>query len=157
MGGDNRHNKRLKIFSRLLFVVYMLVTLHILFMSELFGRYSCGHFRYNLTPFAEISRFYHLLGTRYTLQAVMNLFGNIVILIPFGFYIAHFHRNYRMIVFTTTVYTFVFSLFVETIQLVTQTGTFDVDDLILNTFGGFLAAVMYKIYLITRGKKHHED
>ena len=62
-----------------------------------------------------------------------------------------------MIVFTTTVYTFVFSLFVETIQLVTQTGTFDVDDLILNTFGGFLAAVMYKIYLITRGKKHHED
>lgn len=153
MGREKKNNKRLRVFSRLLFVVYMILTLHILLLSESFGRQCCGHFRYNLKPFAEISRFYGLLGTKYTFGAILNLFGNIAILMPFGFYVAYLHRKRNVIILTTAVYTFLFSLFVETVQLLNQTGTFDVDDLILNTFGGLLAAVLYRIYLLIKKRK----
>ena len=37
------------------------------------------------------------------------------------------------------------SLLVETIQLVTKVGSFDVDDMMLNTLGAFLGYVIFKI------------
>ena len=40
--------------------------------------------------------------------------------------------------------TFVFSLIVETVQLITRTGSFDVDDIFLNTLGGIVGDVILK-------------
>lgn len=41
--------------------------------------------------------------------------------------------------------TFDFSLLVETIQLVCKVGSFDVDDLLLNTVGGILGYLMFAV------------
>ena len=41
--------------------------------------------------------------------------------------------------------TFVFSLLVESFQLVFKIGSFDVDDIMLNTLGGILGYIMYII------------
>lgn len=38
-----------------------------------------------------------------------------------------------------------FSLCIETLQLVTKVGVFDVDDLMMNTFGGLLGWISYCI------------
>ena len=43
------------------------------------------------------------------------------------------------------LFSFEFSLLVETIQLVSKVGSFDVDDLLLNTTGGILGFLLYKI------------
>ena len=40
------------------------------------------------------------------------------------------------------------SLFVETMQLVEKVGSFDVDDLLMNTIGGFVG---YIIFTLARG------
>ena len=37
------------------------------------------------------------------------------------------------------------SLFIESVQLLTRVGSFDVDDLILNTLGGILGYVLFYI------------
>ena len=43
------------------------------------------------------------------------------------------------------MYSFELSLLVEVLQLVTKVGSFDVDDLLLNTVGGILGFLIYKL------------
>ena len=51
-----------------------------------------------------------------------------------------------MLIFKVTFECFVFSVLIELIQLTFKIGIFDIDDIILNTFGGLIAAVIIKIY-----------
>ena len=146
MREDSEHNKRLIYFSRLLFVIYMAAAIYILFVSEKFGRTTTQNFRYNLTPFVEIKRFAGLLGTRHTFKAALNLAGNIAVLMPMAFYIAFKLESKRMLIFKVTFECFVFSVLIELIQLTFKIGIFDIDDIILNTFGGLIAVVIIKIY-----------
>ena len=51
------------------------------------------------------------------------------------------------------LYSFSLSLMVETFQLLTKVGSFDVDDLLLNTIGG---AAGYIIFIICAAiRRHH--
>ena len=50
----------------------------------------------------------------------------------------------------TTMFSFEFSLLVETIQLVFKVGSFDVDDILLNTLGGMLGFLGYRVYVFVR-------
>ena len=50
---------------------------------------------------------------------------------------------------------FSFSLLVECTQLVTRVGTFDVDDLMLNTLGGCLGYALHR--LVVSGGKHEKE
>ena len=43
----------------------------------------------------------------------------------------------------TVITGFLFSLFVESVQLVSKVGSFDVDDMILNTAGAAIGYMMY--------------
>lgn len=137
--------KRLILVSRLLFILYMVFALYILLLSESFGRAVTVNYRYNLQPFMEIKRFYRLLGTDSYKKAVLNLFGNIICFMPFGLYLAVETRNKRALIFRVTFLTFLFSLCVEIVQLYFKIGIFDVDDLMLNTLGGMIGGILYKI------------
>lgn len=137
--------KRLILVSRLLFILYMIFALYILLLSESFGRTVTDSYRYNLHLFIEIKRFYHLLGTGCHRQAVLNLFGNIVCFTPFGLYLAVEMKNKKALILRVTFLTFLFSLCVETVQLYFRIGIFDVDDLMLNTLGGMVGGILYKI------------
>ena len=90
----------------------------------------------------------------------MNLAGNVVSFIPFGLFLpllAHRCRRFGYV----TMLSFDFSLMVELIQLISKVGSFDVDDLLLNTIGGALG---YICFLLAdrfrnrhlRGKKTNE-
>lgn len=133
------------IVSRLLFIIYMACALYILLLSEGFGRTTYDHYRYNLTPFVEIKRFYHLLGSSRTRKAVINLFGNVICFIPFGLYLAFDMRKAKVRLIKVTFLSFVFSLCIELTQLFMKIGIFDVDDLILNTLGGMIGGLLYGI------------
>ena len=137
--------KRLILVSRLLFILYMIFALYILLLSESFGRTVTDSYRYNLHPFMEIKRFYDLLGTGCHKQAVLNLFGNIICFAPFGLYLAVEMKKKKALILRVTFLTFLFSLCVETVQLYFKIGIFDVDDLMLNTLGGMVGGVLYKI------------
>lgn len=142
-GSRMARNSRNHKFAVLLFLLYFGVLFYFLFFSEKLGRtFIEREYHYNLIPFLEIKRFvihYEVLG----IQAVLlNIVGNVAAFMPFGFFLPIFSRRCRYF-FNTVFYTFELSLAVELIQLVTKVGSFDVDDLILNTFGGAMGFVVY--------------
>ncbi|MBQ3544697.1 MAG: VanZ family protein [Lachnospiraceae bacterium] len=139
--------KRLMFVSRLLFIVYLLFLLYFLLVSESMGRVTSDHYRYNLKPFVEINRFYNLFGTDSDLKAILNIYGNIICFIPFGLYFTWILKREKRLFIKIFLMTFIFSLTIETIQLFCKIGIFDVDDLILNTFGGVIGYVLCEIYL----------
>ena len=127
-----------------LFLLYLALLSYLMFFSEDFGRTNPNRgYAYNLAPFKEIMRFityYETLGMK---AVVVNLAGNVIAFMPFGFFMPVVSRRSRgpvRIIFLG----FGFSLMLETIQLVFKVGSFDVDDLILNTLGAAIGFFCYR-------------
>ena len=74
----------------------------------------------------------------------MNLAGNVLAFVPFGAILPVISRRMRGF-FRVMLLGFSFSLLVECTQLVTRVGTFDVDDLMLNTLGAVLGYLFFAL------------
>ncbi len=127
------------------FLAYLLLLGYVLFYASWFGREDHAEYRYNLTLFQEIGRYYGV-GIR---SGSWNLFlwnvvGNICVFMPFGMFLPRLFKRCKNVFFVTLL-SLELSLVVEVIQLVTRVGSFDVDDLLLNTIGGMLGYLIYKI------------
>lgn len=138
--------------GRVLFFLYLVGLCYFLFFAENYGRIpGQSDYRYNLVPFREISRFWtyrNILG----IYSFLNLVGNVLIFVPAGFFIPILCKKRRSFLFTVCV-TFEMSLLVECLQLIFRVGSFDVDDLILNTLGGILG---YLLLTILQRWRNHE-
>ena len=126
----------------LLFVSYLLLLFYLLFFSETYGRTMDSGYRYNLEPFKEIRRFWSNRGSLGWNSVITNLAGNIVAFAPFGFFLPMLCRAGKN-VFGCVLITALFSLCVETVQLFSKVGAFDVDDILLNAFGGLVGFLCY--------------
>ena len=134
-----------RVISFLVFVAYMLGVIYFMFFSETLGRVDkTSGYRYNLTPFVEIKRFYYVLKYHFSFAAILNLAGNVVAFIPFGI-ILPMLRKKKTGVLQIAIMTFIFSLIIESLQLYYKDGVFDIDDMILNTAGGIIGYVIYII------------
>jgi len=126
-------------FIKLFFVIYILILYGLLTNTEI--NQSGGM---NLVPFTEIFRYE--VGSE---LFIFNVLGNILIFVPFGYFISHFIKAKKIwpILFVSLIT----SATVEFVQL--QIGrSFDIDDIILNIIGatiGFLVHVG-----LTAIKKH---
>ena len=114
----------------LLFIIYLLLLYYLLLSTD---NASSG---LNLTPFKEITR-YPLTST----QFIYNVIGNIVLFLPFGFFVSDFikaKKTYQILIISTLI-----SLTAELIQF--KIGrAFDIDDIILNVVGAILGFICYK-------------
>ena len=107
------------------------------------GREQIGRtYSYNLELFKEIKRFLNNTGTLGIRSVLLNLVGNVIGFMPLGFLLPLAFSRVRGIVFMTLI-SFTTTLIVETCQLVSCTGSFGVDDLLLNTIGGILGYLIY--------------
>lgn len=138
----------------LLFYLYIILLSYFLFFSERYGRdYIAQDFRYNLEFFKEIRRFIIYRQQIGTESFVVNILGNILAFAPFGFMLPLLNPRYRN-VFRLVFSSMLFSLAVETVQLLLKVGIFDVDDLILNTAGGLLGYLCFMLgFFILRGRR----
>jgi glycopeptide antibiotics resistance protein len=103
----------------------------------------------NLIPFHTIKGY--LSGTDILLRsfALTNLLGNIVLFIPLGVYVTLFNRNKGFL--QNTLLIILFSTCVEIIQYFFRLGVCDVDDVILNSLGGFIGISFYRtLFLILK-------
>ena len=120
-----------KEFYNLLFVIYLLLLYYLLLSTE---NASSG---LNLTPFKEITRY--PLGST---QFFFNVIGNIVLFLPFGFFVSDFikaKKTHQILIVSTLI-----SLTAELIQF--KIGrAFDIDDIILNVIGAILGFLCYKL------------
>ena len=130
----------------LLFGAYLILLFYFLFFSEAMGRSGTdAEYHYNLTPFQEIKRFWIYRKQLGHFAVVSNLLGNVVGFIPFGFMLPCISRRTRGFLLIT-LSGFNLSLCVECIQLVSRVGSFDVDDMILNTLGTALGYVVFAVF-----------
>lgn len=137
--------KRIRLAGRILFILYMIALVYFLFFAEGYGRsFTERKYNYNLVPLKEIQRFIIYRKQLGFMAVFTNLFGNVIGFIPFGMILPVINKKQRSL-FRITLLSFEFSLMVETIQLIFKVGSFDVDDLILNTLGGFIGYLLFLI------------
>lgn len=149
------YRKILRTCSKVMFGVYIICLIYFLFFAESTGRTFEGRtYHYNLVLFKEIGRFWHYRKTLGILPVMLNLVGNVAAFVPFGFFLPIIHRKCHSFLYTV-FFSFEFSLIVETLQLASKVGSFDVDDLLLNTIGGAIGYLFFAVLDYIR-RKHHE-
>lgn len=149
--GEEKEPKK-KAVRIILFCLYLIALSYLLFFAESFGRGAADDYRYNFVPFTEIRRYIVHWETIGIFGVAVNLLGNIVAFMPFGYFMSGLTEN-RLKTISVVLFSMEFSILVEVIQLVTKLGSCDVDDVILNTLGGWLGCMAYKCILKIRKKQ----
>lgn len=154
MDATNRRKKRI---LWVCFLAYLLFLSYLLFFSSYFGRTERGdcEYRYNLTLFQEIGRYYNIgirRGSWYLF--IINVCGNIGVFVPVGIFLPMLIKPCKNVFFTVLI-CLQLSILVEITQLITKVGSLDVDDVLLNTLGGLCGYVIYRLVVLLcgRGKK----
>ncbi|MFX3631723.1 MAG: VanZ family protein [Candidatus Pristimantibacillus sp.] len=98
----------------------------------------------NVVPFKEISRGVQHMSLANPFE-MTNITGNILAFIPLGMFIPMLFRHRTALLTQVFMLSLLLSLSFEVTQLVLYIGTFDVDDLILNTCGGVLGYGIYRL------------
>lgn len=139
-----------------MFGVYIICLIYFLFFAESTGRTFEGRtYHYNLVLFKEIGRFWKYRESIGMMAVMLNLVGNVLAFVPFGFFLPVIVRKSRSF-FYMIFFSFEFSLIVETLQLISKVGSFDVDDLLLNTIGGVIGYLIFVILNHIRRKRHEK-
>jgi len=128
----------LKKFYKIIIVPYTLFLLYLMFLGM-------GRFQYDdnlLTVQPIISTINFIRGAISWRDIIVIVVGNIVMFIPFGF-LGWIFAKFRDL--KTLVFAFVSAITItEALQYFTRMGIFEVDDIILNTFGVFLGFLLRK-------------
>lgn len=113
----------------LIFIVYILCLFHVVTFQD--NNYGVSNF----VPFKEIFRY--SIGSA---KFIKNIFGNIVLFIPFGFFASYYLKNKKMA--TSVILTLITSTTIEVVQYYIGR-VFDIDDIILNLIGGTLGFLLF--------------
>lgn len=132
----------------LLCVLYALIMIQLLFNRT--STPGWNPYRYNFVPFRTIANYIRHYSHFNFETWFKNLFGNIVLFIPIGLFAPVINRSYLRF-FRFAGLTLAILITIETVQLVTKVGSFDVDDLILNFTGAVLGVVC--VYLLWGRKR----
>lgn len=150
------NNKAMKINIWIFFALYLVLLITLTLFDPMWGRNGFnwnGEYidiylksSVNLVPFKTIIGYTKDLFTSLldTSTIFLNLFGNLVCLMPMALFIPMLFKkvdNTKKFLVSILVIT----LSIEVIQLITFSGSCDIDDIILNTLGAFIA---YKILSI---------
>ncbi|SDQ76691.1 VanZ like family protein [Chryseobacterium soldanellicola] len=122
----------LKKFYKIIIIPYTLFLLYLMFLGM-------GRFQYedNLLRIKPIISTIDFIKDTISLKVILIIvLGNIVMFIPFGFLGWIFPRFKDL---KTLIFAFIPAItIVETLQYFTRMGIFEVDDILMNTFGVFL-------------------
>jgi glycopeptide antibiotics resistance protein len=147
-----RKTDKIHVLCWCLFGAYLLALAYFLFFAEATGRtYNDRTYQYNLRLLREIRRFVVYRKQLGFLAVALNLAGNVLAFVPFGLFLPLLVRGTRSFV-KTLASGFSFSLLVEVIQLFSRVGSFDVDDILLNTAGTACGYVLFLILYVWHRK-----
>ena len=143
--------KTKNIFNNILLYSVMILYFVLLF-ALLFQKKRVGSFQsINLVPFRTIAEFMFSDDIILRSFALSNILGNIVIFVPLGIYITLMNRNKSVIVNTFIIA--LLSTLAEVLQFIFKVGASDIDDVMLNTLGGFVGVISFcLIYKIFKSK-----
>lgn len=129
----------------IIFIIYISGLVYFLFFAERYGRQEVHGYRYNLEPFAEIKRYLQYYKTIGIEHFMLNIIGNVLAFVPYGFCVPLLSSACSKRFFTVLLSGLLFTFSIETVQLIMRVGSFDVDDIILNTTGVILGYILFII------------
>ena len=142
------NNKPMKINLYIFFILYLMLLITLTLFDSSWGRngFAIKDFKVyikqsvNLVPFKTIINYIKEFNSMYSTRQIMfNLLGNICAFMPMALFLPLlFKKQSKFKNFIITM--IIIILGIESLQLITTSGRFDIDDLILNLFG---AAIMY--------------
>ena len=142
------NNKPMKINLYIFFILYLMLLITLTLFDSSWGRngFAIKDFKVyikqsvNLVPFKTIINYIKEFNSMYSTRQIMfNLLGNICAFMPMALFLPLLFKKQSK--FKNFIITMVISILgIESLQLITTSGRFDIDDLILNLFG---AAIMY--------------
>lgn len=129
------------------FFLYILFLIKLLFLSrvsytDMMTNGITPSDSINLVPFDSINAY--LAGRR--AFAFGNVAGNIAIFIPLGIFLLLFKKRKGIILNFFSI--FILSSLVEVIQWFFGIGAADIDDIILNSLGGFIGIIIFKFLML---------
>jgi hypothetical protein len=100
-------------------------------------------------------------GGFYGRQQMFYSILNVLLFVPWGFLLGLWRSKSPAVirVFMVTCYSFLTSICIESLQYITKRGHFEINDMVTNTAGGFIGAVIAIIVsaIFTKGRKiYHE-
>ncbi|WP_080780487.1 VanZ family protein [Chryseobacterium phocaeense] len=129
----------LKKFYKITIVPYTLFLLYLMFLGM--GRFQYEDHQITIKPvFSTLEFIHNSIDPR---SIIIIVLGNIIMFMPFGFLGWIFHRLEDL---KTLLYSFVSTIIIiEALQYFTRMGIFEVDDIILNTFGVYLGWLLRRL------------
>jgi glycopeptide antibiotics resistance protein len=133
------------------FICYIVLLIKILLLSrvslsDLFSGQGAVSRSINIIPFQSVMQYFATGSETVKSFAFGNVVGNILMFIPLGVYLPLLRKDKRAA--TALLFIFIVSLSVEIVQGVLGIGTADIDDIILNTLGGWIGILGYKLFSV---------
>ena len=118
------------------------------------GRYSHEEYEYKINFFTSYRWFFQYNGE----QVLRQLLINFVMLMPVGFLLpAVINAKHKYLI--TLALSLLLTVFIETMQLITKCGSFEIDDIINNFVGAVIGMLIYMLLnkIIQNRKGNHYE
>jgi len=132
---------------------YIMLALYVFMMIDLFFRYNVMFDAtrdvsrsLNLVPFKTIWEYASGSNHLRASFAVSNILGNIVVFIPFGLFMQAIRK--RKTFWAGMLIILISTVVIEVVQYAFGLGATDIDDVILNTVGGVVGMLVYRLFRI---------
>ncbi|RXI98705.1 VanZ family protein [Anaerobacillus alkaliphilus] len=138
---------KLKTLLLISFFVYLTLVIYVTLFAWNYGAslgpVGPGGRNYNFIPFRSIYRIAVYSPT--IIDPLKILVGNVILFMPFGFLAPIALKKLRKSIFSTTVLAMFFSIAIESSQFLFTYRVSNIDDVILNTLGAFIGAILVKL------------
>lgn len=139
-------------FIQIALIAYLLVMIWLLFFISIGPDPRNHHYqrKTHLIPFSTTLHFineaWHSPRPANIQLAIFNIGGNLLLFVPFGMFLVYYLP--WLSIWKVAVGTALLVLAIEVVQVTTQVGTFDIDDILFNTLG-----CMFGFWLLSRIRK----
>lgn len=141
----SKTQKVFNIFFKTSWYIYILILTKILLISSR-RLFLPHHSAYSFLPLKQISE-YLFNFNRYNFDIwFVNLFGNIIFFMPFGFLLPLVYNKGKTIK-SSIIITVLVSSTVEILQYILHVGILDIDDVLLNVIGSIIGLTIYKLFM----------
>jgi len=150
--------RTVRAFVLAIFLFYALILFYLLYMGRFRYRawaigndigFSINAFNINFVPFKTIVTYirHYFSGSINKSIIIKNLMGNLFVFSPMGLLLPCLFKNLRR--FSKFSITMIMILIaVEAMQLLTNTGSMDIDDIILNLAGALISFAVWKLDMV---------
>ncbi|AIQ35415.1 hypothetical protein R50345_12815 [Paenibacillus sp. FSL R5-0345] len=138
--------------TRVVLTLYSATVIYWMFLG--FGRevHTGGPLQYNLVPLRTVSLYFNLDNGLSLINRLVNLLGNVVVFIPFGF-LWPLVKTRSISWLRISLYAVPCILLLECLQMLLHVGSFDIDDLLLNMLGVWIGYGLFRVISFKSNKE----